>query len=161
VSFSHGSNDGQKGMGLIMLILIGTVPTAYALNRALPDSQIGVFKAVFAQAAQTLDRYATVPAPADARKAIGDYLHSRDYSPEVVPALAQLTREITAQIDRAGSLRHLAAEATGNVRNDMYLASETTRLLANNKPLKLEQADMDMLKTYRTKLDEATKFIPL
>jgi inorganic phosphate transporter, PiT family len=26
----HGSNDGQKGMGLIMLILVGTVPTAYA-----------------------------------------------------------------------------------------------------------------------------------
>src|SRR5215475_6990383 len=26
VSFAHGSNDGQKGMGLIMLILIGTVP---------------------------------------------------------------------------------------------------------------------------------------
>jgi len=40
VSFAHGSNDGQKGMGLIMLILIGTVPTTYALNRALPDSQI-------------------------------------------------------------------------------------------------------------------------
>src|SRR5215470_15707322 len=40
VSFAHGSNDGQKGMGLIMLILIGTVPTAYALNRALPVSQI-------------------------------------------------------------------------------------------------------------------------
>ena len=38
VSFAHGSNDGQKGMGLIMLILIGTVPTAYALNRAMPDS---------------------------------------------------------------------------------------------------------------------------
>src|SRR6202167_4080305 len=38
VSFAHGSNDGQKGMGLIMLILIGTVPTAYALNRALPNS---------------------------------------------------------------------------------------------------------------------------
>ena len=38
VSFAHGSNDGQKGMGLIMLILIGTVPTAYALNRAVPAS---------------------------------------------------------------------------------------------------------------------------
>src|SRR5215472_7414831 len=36
VSFAHGSNDGQKGMGLIMLILIGAVPTAYALNHALP-----------------------------------------------------------------------------------------------------------------------------
>jgi phosphate/sulfate permease len=35
VSFAHGSNDGQKGMGLIMLILIGTVPMAYALNHAV------------------------------------------------------------------------------------------------------------------------------
>src|ERR1700731_3790203 len=43
VSFAHGSNDGQKGMGLIMLILIGTVPTAYALNRAMPVSQIADF----------------------------------------------------------------------------------------------------------------------
>ncbi len=40
VSFAHGSNDGQKGMGLIMLILIGTVPLAYALNRAMPRDQI-------------------------------------------------------------------------------------------------------------------------
>ena len=44
VSFFHGSNDGQKGMGLIMLILIGTVPTAYALNRSLPDSQIAAVR---------------------------------------------------------------------------------------------------------------------
>src|SRR5919197_965550 len=44
VSFAHGSNDGQKGMGLIMLILIGTVPTAYALNRALPESQVMQFQ---------------------------------------------------------------------------------------------------------------------
>ena len=39
VSFAHGSNDGQKGMGLIMLILIGTVPTAFALNRTPPESR--------------------------------------------------------------------------------------------------------------------------
>jgi inorganic phosphate transporter, PiT family len=44
VSFAHGSNDGQKGMGLIMLVLIGTVPTAYALNRALPASQVVQFQ---------------------------------------------------------------------------------------------------------------------
>ena len=43
VSFFHGSNDGQKGMGLIMLILIGVAPTAYALNRALPESQTAAF----------------------------------------------------------------------------------------------------------------------
>src|SRR5690349_1818363 len=43
VSFFHGSNDGQKGMGLIMLILIGTVPTAYALNRTMPETQVAKF----------------------------------------------------------------------------------------------------------------------
>lgn len=32
VSFFHGSNDGQKGVGLIMLILIGIVPTYFALD---------------------------------------------------------------------------------------------------------------------------------
>lgn len=32
VSFAHGSNDGQKGIGLIMIILIGILPTYYSLN---------------------------------------------------------------------------------------------------------------------------------
>jgi PiT family inorganic phosphate transporter len=32
VSYYHGSNDGQKGVGLMMLILIGIVPTYFALN---------------------------------------------------------------------------------------------------------------------------------
>ncbi|MBC7922721.1 MAG: inorganic phosphate transporter [Ferruginibacter sp.] len=32
VSFFHGSNDGQKGVGLVMLILIGIIPSYFALN---------------------------------------------------------------------------------------------------------------------------------
>jgi phosphate/sulfate permease len=39
VSFAHGSNDGQKGIGLIMLILIGLVPAHYALNMAQTPEQ--------------------------------------------------------------------------------------------------------------------------
>src|SRR5262249_22298649 len=58
VSFAHGSNDGQKGMGLIMLILIGTVPTAYALNRAMPTSQIEMFRTTSAAAAAIIKRKA-------------------------------------------------------------------------------------------------------
>ena len=36
VSFAHGSNDGQKGIGLIMLILIGILPANFALNLSAP-----------------------------------------------------------------------------------------------------------------------------
>src|SRR5450631_3810685 len=57
VSFAHGSNDGQKGMGLIMLILIGTVPTAYALNHAVTRQQSDDFIAVSQQAGNTLNKY--------------------------------------------------------------------------------------------------------
>src|SRR5215475_7093241 len=57
VSFFHGSNDGQKGMGLIMLILIGTVPTTYALNHAVTARQSEDFVAVSTQAADVLGKY--------------------------------------------------------------------------------------------------------
>jgi PiT family inorganic phosphate transporter len=46
VSFAHGSNDGQKGMGLIMLILIGSFPTAYALNSAMTTNQATAYVAL-------------------------------------------------------------------------------------------------------------------
>ena len=63
VSFAHGSNDGQKGMGLIMLILIGTVPMAYALNRAMPQAQMTPFVAMATATQQSLERYAAAPVP--------------------------------------------------------------------------------------------------
>ena len=40
VSFAHGSNDGQKGMGLIMLVLIGIVPATYALDMNTSSAEI-------------------------------------------------------------------------------------------------------------------------
>jgi phosphate/sulfate permease len=46
VSFAHGSNDGQKGIGLIMLILIGLVPVSYAMKTdQSPEEFQAVFKA--------------------------------------------------------------------------------------------------------------------
>ncbi|MBV8536488.1 MAG: anion permease, partial [Alphaproteobacteria bacterium] len=57
VSFAHGSNDGQKGMGLIMLILIGTVPTAYALNKAVDASKVPAFVEASRQVGDVLGRY--------------------------------------------------------------------------------------------------------
>ena len=40
VSFFHGSNDGQKGVGLLMLILMAFVPASFAVDRTIPDSKI-------------------------------------------------------------------------------------------------------------------------
>ena len=164
VSFAHGSNDGQKGMGLIMLILIGTVPTAYALNRALPDSEVGVYRAVLSQAAQTFD---AVGGPAEtrtvdaARGSVNAYLKSKELLPAVVPSLATMTRDLGARLDRAGTIKDLPADQTKNVRNDMYMVSESLRLLDKDAGFKPSAEQKATLKTYRGKLDEATKFIPV
>jgi PiT family inorganic phosphate transporter len=161
VSFAHGSNDGQKGMGLIMLILIGTVPTAYALNRAMPETQIAAFEQSSQQAADVLDRYTNgVAAPADARAAATAYVRDRTIAPETIPALAALTREIDHSVAGRSSLATVPLEQTGNIRNDMYLASEALKLMAKSATPAFTADDGKVLTAYRGYLDEATKFIP-
>ena len=160
VSFAHGSNDGQKGMGLIMLILIGVVPTAYALNRAAPDSYVQPFVLTSTYAAQVLDRGQDTVID-NPRQVIGDYLRTRQADPRLGSALAQLARDIQGQIERHGSLRRLPAEAVQNVRNDMYLEAESIRRITKDRSIAFAKADVDVLNVYRTELDGATRFIPI
>src|SRR5579862_6226396 len=80
VSFAHGSNDGQKGMGLIMLILIGTVPTAYAVNHAVTTAQTQDFVAVSTQTADTLGKYVSPAAVVgDSREQVTEYIRTKDF----------------------------------------------------------------------------------
>src|SRR5208283_203668 len=88
VSFAHGSNDGQKGMGLIMLILIGTVPTAYALNHALTAQDSVDFVAVSQQAGNVLDKYVSPNAVvADPREDVTEYVRTKEFTPNTMLAL--------------------------------------------------------------------------
>jgi inorganic phosphate transporter, PiT family len=164
VSFFHGSNDGQKGMGLIMLILIGVVPTAYALNRAIPETETPAFLST-AHAAQGVFKSqqgnAAPPASAaQAREIVGDALKAKKLqSPEVYAALNVLTGDIGRQVQSYGSLKDVPAEATANVRNDMFLASDAIRLMGSH-PTGYSEGDVATLKSLRTSLDSGTKFIP-
>jgi PiT family inorganic phosphate transporter len=161
VSFAHGSNDGQKGMGLIMLILIGVVPTAYALNRAVPDRDVRSFIAVSAQAGLSLAQQSGGRTVADARKVIGEYLRTRTVTPDVAPALGAVARDIENQVQQYGSFRRLPADTVQNVRNDMYLVAESLRRIGKEPSVKIDKADADVLALYRTDLDQATRFIPV
>jgi inorganic phosphate transporter, PiT family len=162
VSFAHGSNDGQKGMGLIMLILIGTVPTAYALNRAMPVSQIADFRAASLAAAEVIQKKAAgYNVLGDPRPAVTVYVSQRKINEGTYPSLAVLVRDIGTQVDQYGSLAKVPADAVGNTRNDMYLASEALRFLMKDKENDLSKDEVATLNTYKKSLDSATKFIPL
>jgi PiT family inorganic phosphate transporter len=162
VSFAHGSNDGQKGMGLIMLILIGTVPTAYALNRAVPASYTAEFHSNATAAYTSLhgDTGTQMTAPA-ARAAVTTYIANKSYQPVTTPALAVLVKDIDRQVSEYGSLAKVPAAAVENVRNDMYLASEAIKRLGKDKAANLGDADKKSLDAYKKSLDAGTRFIPL
>jgi inorganic phosphate transporter, PiT family len=160
VSFAHGSNDGQKGMGLIMLILIGTVPTAYALNRTMHEQDIDKFVAVSTQAQSALGHYAVGSAPADPHAAAVDIVRSRSITPESMPALVALTAKIQDQVNEFHSLDKVPAGDMVNIRNEMYLVSEGLRLLGKTKSIAVSTADKQTLAEYKGELDNSTKFIP-
>ena len=167
VSFAHGSNDGQKGMGLIMLILVGTVPMAYALNRSMPVDQTVRFVAVAESAQSALNRnasaVASLPAlqPAAAREVLSTYVRTREFNPSVVPALAATAGSIGTQVKEHGSLAGVPADAVANVRNDMYLASEALRHLGKSDAAHFDNDTTTKVGEFRKEIDDATKFIPL
>jgi inorganic phosphate transporter, PiT family len=161
VSFFHGSNDGQKGMGLIMLILIGVVPTTYALNRAMPASQIEQFVTNSQAASAVINaKAAGYNVIGDPRPAVTQYVALHRINEGTFPSLAVLVKSIAEQVTQYGTIAKMPSDLVGNVRNDMYLASEAIRFLLKDKESDLSAQDVTALNAYKKSLDNATKFIP-
>jgi len=166
VSFAHGGNDGQKGMGLIMLILIGVAPTAYALNRTMPDSSTPAFVRTVSDAHSVFVAHAqgSQVAPQQAPIVLTQALrtHQAD-KPQVYAALDIVSADIAQQIKDYGAIAHVPAAATRNLRNQMYLVYDTLRLLTKD-PEKAEadfpNGDDKKLKAYQGLLEKGTRFIP-
>jgi PiT family inorganic phosphate transporter len=162
VSFFHGSNDGQKGMGLIMLILIGTVPTTYALNHAVTAQQSQDFIAVSTQAADTLGKYVQNSGSiGDPREDVTDYIRTKEFKPNTMLAMRQLANGIGTEMAIFKQLSAVPHDQVRNFRNDMYLMSEGIRLMQKSKKPEMSAADVAVLKNYKSHIDKATRFIPL
>ena len=162
VSYFHGSNDGQKGMGLIMLILIGTVPTAYALNHAVTPAQTQDFIAASEQAGRVLDQHVDKSGilGADARAEVTDYIRTKQIQPDTVLALRELVEDLNHEVALYKEFKAVPAGQQTNVRNDMYVASEAIRLMQKAKNPAFTPDENAALANYKSKVDKATKFIP-
>jgi PiT family inorganic phosphate transporter len=162
VSFFHGSNDGQKGMGLIMLILIGTVPTAYALNHAVGPMEVQDFIAASEQAGHILDRHVdkTAILGPDAREEVTDYIRTKQLQPATIMALRELVEDLNHEVALYKVFKSVPAQDQTNVRNDMYVASEAIRLMQKSNNPAFTPEENAALTNYKSKVDKATKFIP-
>jgi len=161
VSYAHGSNDGQKGMGLIMLILVGTVPTAYALNHAVTPAQTADFLAVSAQTAQVVSNHVNSSAiVGDPRDGLTTYIRTKEFNDNTMVALRQDINEISSELKEFKLLKDIPADRMGNLRNDMYVVSETLRIVQKSGGPEFSADDKKVLANYKQHVDLATKFIP-
>jgi phosphate/sulfate permease len=162
VSFAHGSNDGQKGMGLIMLILIGTVPTAYALNHAVSARDVQAFVSASQAADAVINKHvdATGIMGADARSTVTQFIATKQLQPDTMLALRELVNDLSNEVSIYKEYKSVPASQQTNVRNDMYVASEAIRLMLKSKNPQFTSDETASLTTYETQVNKATKFIP-
>ncbi|MDF7676571.1 inorganic phosphate transporter [Neisseriaceae bacterium ESL0693] len=165
VSFAHGSNDGQKGMGLIMLILIGVVPMAYALNHHLPENHLTQLQQN-GQAVQHIIQPVAAPAamPPDViQTTVLDLIDHKQGSALQLNALTQLIGQVNQQLSQKHSLHELSAAQTGQMRTDLYLINTSLTLIRKNQlqhHRPLTQTEQTQLAHYQESIEKTTQFIP-
>ncbi len=162
VSFAHGSNDGQKGMGLIMLILIGLVPTAFALNRTPDVNYLEAYKSASAQVETALGKYVKPGVTVGDYKAeISNAVKNKVWTDATTPALQEYIHQTSAEVAAFPTLEAVPTNLVGNIRNDIYLIGEALKLIDKQKLLPMDATDLKAVTAYHASVDNATKFIPL
>jgi PiT family inorganic phosphate transporter len=163
VSFAHGSNDGQKGMGLVMLILIGVIPASFALNEGASTKDMESLLKNSAQVSSFLEQRFEKESLTDkeARLELSNYLKP-NVSPNKATAAAvlQLNRVVTAQLSTVKKLSDMPRGERTELRSDLYLIDESLGKLV--KQGRVQDADVKAaVGRYKKDLDNSTRFIPL
>src|SRR6202142_809851 len=150
VSFAHGSNDGQKGRGRRMLIMIGTVPTAYAVNHAVTTEQTADFVAVSQQTAAVMGHYVSPDAGVgDSRDEVTDYIRTKEFTPNTMLALREQVNGIGTEMAIYKQLKAVPQDKVRNFRNDMYVVSEALRLMQKSNYPVFSDADTAIIANYK------------
>jgi PiT family inorganic phosphate transporter len=162
VSYAHGSNDGQKGMGLLMLILVGVVPGMFALNLSTSQTSLAQLTTLSQSASAIITKHTDgIPMEkAAAATTLANYLKAGGtYSDGVFAALSEKNVEISLILAGRNSLTAVPQSQRGDLRGAIYLTSETIGKL--KKSHKFADSEAGSLTQYETALDKMTKYIPV
>jgi PiT family inorganic phosphate transporter len=163
VSFAHGSNDGQKGMGLIVLILVGIVPAGYALNLQTSAETLTKIRASAVAFEQSLVKSGITPLSADsdsANRTLTTYLRKGTVAPETMRALESVNHRVSTGLAGISDLSAISGEQRRSLRLNIYLVSESLAKLIKSKQLPAT-LDVVNLSTYQNMLKGVTSFIPV
>jgi PiT family inorganic phosphate transporter len=162
VSFAHGSNDGQKGMGLIMLILIGILPASYAVNLDTGEKSVQEIsqsaRAITAQMGRHSPGVALAGYQTSADE-LSSYLKTTGVSSELTyAAIGNECFEISGILEGKKNLTELNIDQRRTLRTSLYLVSESLGKLV--KQHKLTDEESQEASALKGQMDKVTKFIP-
>jgi PiT family inorganic phosphate transporter len=173
VSFGHGSNDGQKGMGLILLILIGILPGVYALNPGSSAKEIQQLGANAVTAQAIIDRHVTTPvSESDAAGELSAYLkYNGTFDDRIYGALSTLNHDIAQTLAGRESFDGLTVDQRKSLRTDIYIVGAALAKLVKDpahSQITADSPDGKFLVTgidsktpsYQHELSGVTQFIP-
>ncbi len=164
VSFGHGSNDGQKGMGLIMLIVIGILPASFAVDLSTNQASIQQLAQTTDTISSQMDQQAPGVAMAGFQVAadeLSSYLKTTGKdTPRTYAAIGTKCREISELIAGKQSLTELNPSQRTLLRSDLYLTSEAMKKLNKNHKLE-DPALQKSASVLAGRMDKVTKFIPI
>jgi len=160
VSFAHGSNDGQKGMGLVMLILIGIVPATYALDMSTQRGTLEAISADAKTATAVFQRLAggVTASPTDAQAALSQYLRSGKADQATFAALAVNSAAVADKLNGVKSIGEIMPDARRELRSELYLLSETVGKL--DKAGAIPASEKRLAASLKDEVKSVTTFIP-
>ena len=158
VSFAHGANDGQKGMGLIMVILLIALPGGFALNRSLPQSDLASLTLLTAQAQAQLPQRGNLSLP-EAEAQLQRYLQQPQRPAAALPALGSVVASLHQQMSALSRLDQLSEREAVRLRLQITLAAKTLRQLLSD-PTPLAPNQRALLSALAGQLDRASSLIP-
>jgi PiT family inorganic phosphate transporter len=155
VSFAHGSNDGQKGMGLMMLILIGIIPATYAINPRVDGPEFHRISVMAANIDPILQRHAQDGSVGDPDAALSAFLgDSGSTGPSTFAALAAVNRRVEGQLSLPRDKQDFR-----RLRTDVYLMTKTLARLTEGGMLRDEKEKRAAVE-YGRALNGLVSFIP-
>jgi phosphate/sulfate permease len=146
VSFAHGSNDGQKGIGLVMLILIGFAPVYFAVDRTKSAEKLFTETKTIEWTLQKID---------SGKLATADQAHFH----AVMMNLRQIKRKLTG----VKSFEKLAKEDHFQIRQAILTVGKNADLLIqklNKENCSLNSVRISVLKANLRKFKDNTEYSP-
>ena len=186
VSFAHGYNDGQKGMGVIMLILIGVLPGTFALQNPSDPGQFQKTTDLAQKAMVIFQGQAAsapkgpAPAPAEAppaptaslaaelkpplssgnEKVLNEFVKTGKATSETYQAFADECSTVTKELVNVQNFQAIPAPQREAVRKDVYLLADGLGKL-NKSKLITDKTQLQTLKDFQTSLQVFTQHIPV